>query len=206
MDREALRYDERREQILGVAAQLFAAKGLYQASVNDIVREAGLSKGGMYWYFKSKDELIEGVLHRTFDHDMSTLEAILARHEPASVRLLLFCQQAGSQMERLNGAYVTMLEFYATAVRQSMVQAHLHIYFRKYSTLLETLLEQGIFAGEFREMDTAVVAIALTAQLEGLTLLWTVDPTAFHLGQQIEATICLFLQGLTFVRPETPGT
>lgn len=196
MDRQEWLFDERREHILTTAAEVFAAKGLYQASVNDIVREAGLSKGGMYWYFKSKGDLIEAVLQRIFSHDMSQLETILMMDKPASERLQQMFQEAGQQVTRLNGSYATMLEFYATAVRQDTVRQHLHIYFQKYRTLLETLLEQGIYAEEFRTLDTAATAIALTAQLEGLSLLWTVDPQAFDLAQQINAVVCLFLQGI----------
>ncbi|MDL1899078.1 helix-turn-helix transcriptional regulator [Anaerolineae bacterium CFX7] len=44
----------RKAQILDAAAAVFARKGFYQASMDDIVEEAGLSKGALYWYFKSK--------------------------------------------------------------------------------------------------------------------------------------------------------
>jgi len=48
---------ERRQQILSAAMNCFLAKGYHRATMDDIVAESGLSKGTLYWYFKSKKEL-----------------------------------------------------------------------------------------------------------------------------------------------------
>ncbi len=57
----------RREQILEAATSVFARFGVYKARMDDIVEEAGLSKGAVYWYFKSKDEILKnhfGVIYQ----------------------------------------------------------------------------------------------------------------------------------------------
>lgn len=55
-------------QILDAAAELIAARGFVQTSVDDVIQHAGLSgKSHFYHYFKSKDELGHGVLTRQFD-------------------------------------------------------------------------------------------------------------------------------------------
>ena len=46
--------EERRDQLIQAAITCFGEKGYYETSMDDIVREAGLSKGALYWYFKSK--------------------------------------------------------------------------------------------------------------------------------------------------------
>ncbi|MFD6162868.1 TetR/AcrR family transcriptional regulator [Nocardia sp. NPDC060256] len=51
----------RRQQILDAAARLFAERGFARTSMNDVVREAGLSMGAVYRYFPSKAELIIAV-------------------------------------------------------------------------------------------------------------------------------------------------
>ena len=45
---------ERKKQILDAAMTVFAQKGFHQARMDDIVEQSGLSKGTIYWYFKSK--------------------------------------------------------------------------------------------------------------------------------------------------------
>jgi AcrR family transcriptional regulator len=50
--------DARREQILAAAWKCFHSRGIHAASMEQIIREAGLSAGAVYLYFKSKEELI----------------------------------------------------------------------------------------------------------------------------------------------------
>jgi AcrR family transcriptional regulator len=50
--------DARREQILAAAWKCFSRRGIHATSMEEILREAGLSAGAVYLYFKSKDELI----------------------------------------------------------------------------------------------------------------------------------------------------
>ncbi|MBN9084526.1 MAG: hypothetical protein BGP04_12065 [Rhizobiales bacterium 62-17] len=58
---------ERRLHILGAAEVCFARKGFHRTTMNDICREAGVSAGGVYLYFKSKEALIEGLVARDRD-------------------------------------------------------------------------------------------------------------------------------------------
>ena len=50
--------NERRAQILQAAATVFARSGVNGARMDDIVAESGLSKGSLYWYFDSKQEIV----------------------------------------------------------------------------------------------------------------------------------------------------
>ncbi|KGX92031.1 TetR family transcriptional regulator [Pontibacillus halophilus JSM 076056 = DSM 19796] len=56
---------ELREKVIQSSLELFAEKGFHRVSVNEIVQHCGVSKGGFYHYFKSKDELLY-VIHDTF--------------------------------------------------------------------------------------------------------------------------------------------
>ena len=55
---EPTRYDQKLEFILRAAAQIFAEKGYHRTSMRDIARETGVSLAGLYYYCKSKDELL----------------------------------------------------------------------------------------------------------------------------------------------------
>ena len=56
--------EEREQRILDAAADLFVHYGYDKTTVDDIARQAGVSKGAIYLHFKSKDELFEGLLVR----------------------------------------------------------------------------------------------------------------------------------------------
>jgi AcrR family transcriptional regulator len=57
---------ERRTQIIEAALACFTRKGYNNTTMDDIVAESGLSKGSLYWYFKSKDELFEAAMLSVF--------------------------------------------------------------------------------------------------------------------------------------------
>jgi len=54
--------EERRAQIIEAAMAVFAREGFPRSRMDDIAKEAGLSKGALYWYFKSKDAIIIALL------------------------------------------------------------------------------------------------------------------------------------------------
>ncbi len=55
-------HDQKRSDILMVAAQVFAHNGITKASMNDVAKQCGISKANIYHYYSSKDELIFGIL------------------------------------------------------------------------------------------------------------------------------------------------
>ena len=59
--------EERRNEIIETAGKLFEEKGYAQTQVQDIVNEIGVAKGLFYYYFKSKDEVMEELADRYAD-------------------------------------------------------------------------------------------------------------------------------------------
>ena len=57
--------EERRNQILDAAVATFSRKGFHQATIEDIRLEAGLSRGAVYHYFKTKEDIIDGIRQRS---------------------------------------------------------------------------------------------------------------------------------------------
>jgi AcrR family transcriptional regulator len=54
--------EERRNEILDTAETLFFTKGYGKTTVNDILQAIGIAKGTFYYYFKSKEEVMDAVL------------------------------------------------------------------------------------------------------------------------------------------------
>ena len=69
--------DERKDQIMNAAEEVFAQKGFSDARMDDIAEETGLSKGTLYLYYKSKDDLIIAILDRIFQHEFRTFEILI---------------------------------------------------------------------------------------------------------------------------------
>lgn len=60
--------DARRRQILGGAARCFARNGFHSTSMQDVLKEVGLSAGAVYRYFAGKDELIAAIADEAFEY------------------------------------------------------------------------------------------------------------------------------------------
>lgn len=64
-----LSFDERKQQIKRVAARIFVKKGFDNTTMEDLVKETGLSKGGLYYYYKNTtsvlyDIMLDGIIYR----------------------------------------------------------------------------------------------------------------------------------------------
>lgn len=70
-------YNERRNEILDAAGRLFSTKGYDKCTVNDILDAVGIAKGTFYYYFKSKEEVLDAIIDRV-------TEVVVARAEKAA--------------------------------------------------------------------------------------------------------------------------
>lgn len=71
----------RREEILTIAAGIFARKGVVNTTVRDIAKEAGMLSGSLYHYFTSKEEMLDEIIRRALDVDIERDEALAASAE-----------------------------------------------------------------------------------------------------------------------------
>jgi AcrR family transcriptional regulator len=85
-------YDDKLALILRTAAEIFADKGYHDTSIRDISRSTGISLSGLYYYFRSKDELLFLVQDHCFGVVLETAQDMLARENDPETRLRLFVE------------------------------------------------------------------------------------------------------------------
>lgn len=74
--RKNMKPEERRSQLLDCAQKLFFGKGYEDTTITDVMKAAGVSKGGFYHHFKSKDELLLAVFNRIVTHYANNLRPL----------------------------------------------------------------------------------------------------------------------------------
>lgn len=188
--------DDTRAQILAAATAVFAAKGFNKASMNDVVRASGLSKGGVYWHFSGKDALLEALFTGFFQDAIAGVETIVAGPEPAAAKLRRLAQQTAADVQALAQQFPSPLEFYALAAREELLTGALQTHFQRYHAQLQTVITEGVAAGDFRAVDPAAAARTLSGLFEGLLLIWAVSPETYDLTAQAETAVDLILTGL----------
>ncbi|WP_349435959.1 TetR/AcrR family transcriptional regulator [Pararhizobium sp. A13] len=80
----------KREQIIDGAKRVFMSMGFDAASMNDITREAGVSKGTIYVYFENKEELFAAMIERERNRVVQTVKHALDDHEAIEEALFDF--------------------------------------------------------------------------------------------------------------------
>ena len=73
--------EERKEEILDAAEKLFAAKGFDNTSTGDILGAVGIARGTLYYHFKSKEEILDGVIGRMTNRLMQDAKKIAQNKE-----------------------------------------------------------------------------------------------------------------------------
>lgn len=74
--------EARRQQILEASCKRFSQQGFHRTTVRDICRQAGLSSGAVYGYFKSKDEILEALAELGRQNTRALLEAARSDESP----------------------------------------------------------------------------------------------------------------------------
>ena len=70
--------EERKNEILDVAEQLFVEKGFEQASTNDIIARIGIARGTLYHHFRSKEEILDAIVERMTRAGIARARAIVS--------------------------------------------------------------------------------------------------------------------------------
>lgn len=187
---------ERRRQILDAAQKVFSEHGLDQARMDDIVAESGLSKGALYWYYKSKDALIHALLDRLFGGELKRAEELVNADGSAVERMKAFLALLVGEIRRFEPLMPLAYEYFSLAARSKPARRHLTSYYRRYIGLLAELISQGIEAGEFSDADPQAAALAVGGMFEGITLFWFLDPGSVDWDQMEVVGLSLLLDGL----------
>lgn len=82
-------YDERKKEILDTAERLFRKKGYEKCTINEILKEVGIAKGTFYYYFKSKEEVLNGIISRYTDIIISRADEVLSMENIEPVEKLM---------------------------------------------------------------------------------------------------------------------
>lgn len=188
--------EARRNQILEAATNVFTRLGFNKARMDDIVEESGLSKGTLYWYFKSKDDIITAILDRMLKREARQLRSMLDDERPVRDKLSNFIDLTIADLERLRPLMPILIEFWGLQLRHKTIRQGIGKYYQQFFDTLTPFIQQGIDRGEFRPVNAKSVTVALGAIVEGTILLWASAPDLVDLEEDIREGVDILLTGL----------
>ena len=189
--------EQRRAQIIEAATAVFARFGFSKTRMDDIAKESGLSKGALYLYFKSKEDILGGILDNFFQREfnyiaqMSVDESRSAREKIASLTEVIL-----GDILKMQFAIPIFFEFWSMSFRKKPVRRIFQKYMEDYIKLVVPIVEEGIASGDFREGNAYDISMAYGAMMEGSMVLWSYDPDNINLKELLSKNAEIFLDGL----------
>jgi AcrR family transcriptional regulator len=161
-----------RSAILRAATKVFEAHGYAVATVDEVAREAGVSKGSVYNYFRSKQDLFMEVFAAALAPGEAAMRTLLDEDLPAAEKLQRYLEHWFDHINEYKRIGALILESWATVARKEDPQGMSRSCSAMYVVWLKMfarLAEQGVEDGDFRPGISPEAAAALIiGALDGL--------------------------------------
>ncbi|WP_374352655.1 TetR/AcrR family transcriptional regulator [Chitinimonas sp.] len=189
-----------RDRILASAARVFSRKSYLGASLDEVAADAGLTKGAVYWHFKSKNDLFFALLdsrfQQEFDEHLPQAMAQDAQYSDPKEGLKALLASVLERVRQDPDWPRLLLEFMSQA-RDPEVNSRLAAaYQASYGMSAELIRRQHESRGQQPPADPALLAMLWSALMDGLIIAWLVNPQKIDLEQLLPQIIDLLWQGL----------
>jgi AcrR family transcriptional regulator len=165
--------EQRIQEILDAALTCFAAKGYDKTTMDDIVDEAGLTKGGIYWYFKSKRDIFLALLDRHSTDDAIKWAELLKNNTKAGNLIRTGAFEGLKEHIEQSWFLPVIQEMMAESFRDESIREKLYSLFNNEGIyLLMPLLLTGKEPDKEQKAKAKNMATALLAMGYGLTVFY----------------------------------
>jgi TetR/AcrR family fatty acid metabolism transcriptional regulator len=191
------RREETRQRLLDAALPVFARNGFERATVDEIVREAGYSKGAFYVHFESKEDLFWAMLEERIEAVQDTLRGAIDIGVPIAENQRRILNAIFS-LDREEKAWSALfMEFAAHAARNEKVRARLAEMYQRWRSFTVEMLRGAREAGKIRaDIDIEFTASMIIAIMEGTLIQSRVAPDAVRPAELIKPMSALLASWL----------
>ncbi|HEX2809172.1 MAG TPA: TetR family transcriptional regulator C-terminal domain-containing protein [Kineosporiaceae bacterium] len=193
------RAEIRQEEILRAAAAVVSRVGFARTRVADVAAELGVSTALVFYHFETKERLLSEAFLFAAEADMTRLDRAVSGSGPASARLravLRLYAPAGQAP-----GWTLDIEAWAEALHSSEIREASRRLDRRWRSAIETVIRDGVNAGEFDCPDPRTAAERIAAMLDGLGVAtqvrrsvsraraarWVFEYAASEVGVDVEA-------------------
>jgi AcrR family transcriptional regulator len=181
------RRDETRRRIADAALPVFARSGYERATVDEIVREAGYSKGAFYVHFESKEDLFWGMLEERISGQQDAFRQALDDTRGAEDNIQALLTTIFAIFRRDAQWSALFIEFIAHAARNEKVRERLAGMYQNWRDFTVATLKQGRETGQVRQdLDVDFAATVLIALIEGMIMQARLAPAVVRPEDAVE--------------------
>lgn len=149
------------EKILDALQQLMEEKNIQHISVSEIAQKAGIGKGSIYYYFPSKDAIVDALIKRSYEQPLQTAKTLSAQTKVSSFTRMAMLFQA---CHNSSAAFLSQKQTSAASDQDLafLHQKYLNYLISELKPALTEIISQGIQCGEIHfDYPDALAEIAL---------------------------------------------
>lgn len=203
LQRRARRKEARPGELLDAALALFVEKGFAATRVEEVAARAGVSKGTLFLYFPSKEELFKAVVRETIAGRFTEWNHELDRFDGSNAELVRYCMHSWWERIGMTAASgITKLVMSEAGMFPEIAAFYQQEVIGPGHDLLRRVLQRGVDSGEFRPLQLDYAVYSLIAPMIFL-LMWKhsmapccppnhqIEPLSF-----IDSQVSLLLDGM----------
>ncbi|SVA32343.1 uncharacterized protein METZ01_LOCUS85197 [marine metagenome] len=187
---------QRKEQIMDAALKVIISKGYENSRMDDIVDLSSMSKGAIYWYYKSKKEVYLNLVNYWVIKYSTVINHIVEEDDSAADQLKDVFDYFILQYEQDPSAFKALVEFWSLAGRDEDFHKKVDRVYTKFLEFLERIINKGVKSGEFKKLDVRVTALSIMVNIEGIIWFTLFDAHGLSAREYINTITNFILSGL----------
>jgi TetR/AcrR family fatty acid metabolism transcriptional regulator len=197
MNKRKLRQKNHATQILEAGEKLFAKKGFYPTTMEEVARAAGLAKGTIYLHFDNKRDLFFSIIKNKLDILLEKIEKEVRKGELISQRIKL---AIGTHLRFLeeNRDFFKIMQALPESLKEEMekrLKGRVIEKQSRYIEILDQLIRKGIRNQEIKVLDSRKLAVILVGMMHSLTIYWISRKEKGSLSQDESLVWQVFWEG-----------
>ena len=187
---------ERKDQIVRATVDCITKYGYHNFSMQDVARTAGVSKGIIHYYFLNKDELMMSVLDKVAGDIEQVIMSEMESTPDIRRRFEVFLEVCFDVVRNTKEYYQVNMDFWTQINQKDEVRKVIARHYSKFRDTAVLVIKEGITQGVFRNVDPVQYASYVVAVIDGLSLQWLFDDSAFEYDMITKKSTVLLLEGL----------
>ena len=180
--------EQRRGQLIAATMKCIARKGMSSTSIGDVAQEAGLSQGIVNLHFESKDNLLTETLRHLADDYKTRFNKALESSGPDAAGRLLAVMQLDLRPGVIDRQKIAVwFAFWGEVKSRPTYRRICNEQDRYYDEVVASLCTEIIADGNYKNINAASVATALTSITNGMWLSYLISPRAFDRDHAMRA-------------------
>jgi len=189
-----MKIDGTKNIILHVAGKIFTQHGFSKTTIDGVARAAHKAKGSIYYHFKNKEELFQGVIDREFQILRGELINAIDSGNNAKEKLTNYITVRMKTLNELNNFsdalkndYLNYLDF-IEKIRQR--------YDNEETILIKSILTSGVNNNEFEINNVELTAPAILTALKGLEIPFFIEDKYNELESRLNELVSILIRGM----------